>query len=110
MDNATITIHQKAKTWLDNGLNDQQIEHELLSAGTEARHIPDMLKEIKQLRNARKTSAGLMYILIGAVICLLSCILTMTSSYSQGNFAIVLYGFTTVGILIVFFGLMKIFN
>lgn len=109
MDNM-ISIQQKAKIWLDNGLNDQQIEAELLTSGTEARHIPGMLKEIKKLRNARKTSTGLIYIMIGAIICLLSCILTMTSSYSHGNFALVLYGFTTVGIIIVFLGLMKIFN
>lgn len=105
-----ITIQQRAKTWLDNGLNDQQIENELLAAGTDARHIPDMLKEIKRLRNARKTSTGLIYILIGAVVCLLSCVLTMTSTYSHSNFSVVLYGFTTIGIIIVFIGLMKIFN
>lgn len=106
----SITIQQRAKTWLDNGLNDQQIENELLTTGTDARHIPDMLKEIKKLRNARKTSSGLIYILIGAVVCLLSCVLTMTSTYSNSNFSLVLYGFTTIGIIVVFIGLMKIFN
>lgn len=109
MDN-TITIQQRAKVWLDNGLNDQQIEAELVAAGTDQRHVPDMLKEIKKLRNARKTANGLIYILIGAVVCLLSCVLTMRSSYSNSNFNLILYGFTTVGIILVFIGLMKIFN
>ncbi|OSZ78730.1 hypothetical protein CAP35_10925 [Chitinophagaceae bacterium IBVUCB1] len=109
MSNAA-SIEQRAKKWLDNGMTDAQIENELLASGTDARHIGYMLIEIKKLRNARKTANGLIFILVGAVTCLLSCVLTMTSSYSNSNFSLVLYGFTTIGIIIVFVGLMKIFN
>ncbi len=105
-----ISIEQRAKTWLDNGMSDTQIEAELLATGADERHVIAMLTEIKKLRNARKTANGLIYILIGAVTCLLSCILTMTSSYSNSNFSLILYGITTIGIIIVFIGLMKIFN
>ncbi len=104
------SIHNLAKGWLDNGLSNEQIIDELHKHGVDERHIPDMLAEIKKLRNARKTSNGLILILIGAVTCLLSCVLTMTSSYSHTAFEIVLYGFTTIGILVVVWGLMKIFN
>jgi hypothetical protein len=105
-----VSVEQRAKKWLDNGVTDKQIEAELLASGTDTRHISDMLAEIKKLRNARKTANGLIFILAGAVTCLLSCVLTMTSSYSNSNFSMVLYGFTTIGIIIVFVGLMKIFN
>ena len=110
MEVNNTAIQTVAKEWLDKGYNNEQIKTELQKRGFEERHLPEMLKEITRLRNARKTSAGLMLILIGGVVCLLSCVLTMTSNYSHSNFAIVLYGFTTIGILIVFGGLMKIFN
>jgi hypothetical protein len=110
MDVNNASVHVHAKEWLDKGYDNEQIIIELKKIGFNERHLPEMLAEIKKLRNARKTSSGLMLILIGAVLCLLSCVLTMTSSYSHGNFSIVLYGFTTVGIVLVFGGLMKIFN
>ncbi len=106
----SMSIEQRAKTWLDKDMNDVQIEAELLATGADERHVATMLAEIKKLRNARKTANGLIYILIGAVTCLLSCILTMTSSYSNSSFSLILYGITTIGIIIVFVGLMKIFN
>jgi len=110
MDIAGASILNEAKEWLDKGLGTEQIMLELKKRGFDERHIPEMMAQIKKLQNARKTSGGLILILIGAVICLLSCVLTMTSSYSHTNFAVILYGFTTLGILIVFGGLMKIFN
>lgn len=110
MDIAGVSILTEAKEWLDKGLGTEQIMLELQKRGFEERHIPEMMAQIKKLQNARKTSNGLIYILIGAVVCLLSCVLTMTSSYSNSNFGLMLYGFTTLGILIVFVGLFKIFN
>ncbi|MBS1771830.1 MAG: hypothetical protein JST82_03145 [Bacteroidetes bacterium] len=107
---SNTNIQWEVKEWLDKGLSNDDIAVELGKRGFDERSLPEMMAEIKRLRNARKTSSGLILILIGGVVCLLSCILTMTSSYSHTNFEIVLYGFTTLGILIVFGGLMKIFN
>lgn len=104
------SIPPQAADWLDKGYSTEQITAELRNRGFDERQLPEMLAEIKRLRNARSLSKGLILILVGAVVCLLSCILTMTSSYSHSNFGIILYGFTTIGILIVFAGLMKIFN
>lgn len=108
--NATPSVHTEAKKWLDDGLSNEQIMAELQKHGFDGIGLQQMMVEIKKLRNARKTSSGLILIFIGGVVCLLSCILTMTTSYSHSNFAIVLYGFTTLGILIAFGGLVKIFN
>lgn len=81
-----------------------------MKRGFEEHSLPEMMNEIKKLRNSRKTSGGLILILAGAMLCLLSCILTLTGSYSGTSFQLVLYGITTVGILITFGGLIKIFN
>ena len=105
-----LNIQQAAKEWLDNRLSDEDIKAELMKRGVDERGLTELMKEIKQLRNSRKTSAGLMLILVGAVFCLLSCILTLTGTYSDSNFQLILYGITTLGILVAFGGLMKIFN
>ena len=52
---------------------------------------------------------GLTLILIGAVICLMSFALSITASETHLNFPLVLYGLTSVGIIVVFAGFMKVF-
>lgn len=108
MDTNLSSIHTRATEWLDKGYDNQQISNELMKLGIEEGHVPEMLKEIVKLRNSRKTASGLVFILIGAVICLISCIVTLTSD--THNITFVLYGLTSLGIIIVFGGLMKIFS
>ncbi|MCD6064978.1 MAG: hypothetical protein K0R82_2889 [Flavipsychrobacter sp.] len=102
-----ISISLKANDWFAKGLTLKQVEEELLQSGTEPRHVPELMAEIKKLYNARKTSRGLVLILIGAVLCLLSCVLTLMSF---GDISLVLYGMTTIGLIVVFAGLVQIFS
>jgi hypothetical protein len=105
-ENSSVLL--KANDWFAKGLSLKDIEAELVQSGIEPRHVPELMAEIKKLRNAKRTSRGLILILIGAVICLVSCIITLFSSYS--DLSLVLYGLTSVGIIIVFAGLMQIFG
>lgn len=101
-------IQMKANNWFAQGLDNKQIEAELAKEGIDERHIPEMLQEIKKLRNARRTTRGLWLILAGAATCLGSCIITLSSSYSNMHMA--LYGLTSIGILLAFAGLAYIFK
>lgn len=106
MSQNTIT-HDYVLGWLEKGLSNNQIEAELISLGIEERNIPEMLKEITKMRNARNTTKGLYLMLAGASLCLISCVVTLMSSQTS---AIMLYGVTSVGIIIIFAGLVKIFG
>ena len=107
MNQQNLSIEQKSNEWLAAGYTYKQIDDELSAMGIEEAHRPAMLKEINKLRNAQKTTKGLIYILIGAVLCLASCLLTIL--LPQSNTTLVLYGLTSIGIIIVFIGLMQIF-
>ena len=102
------TILLKANNWFAQGFDNKQIEAELAREGIDERHIPEMLKEISKMRNARKTTRGLWLILAGAATCLGSCVITLNSSY--GNMHMALYGLTSIGIILVFAGLAYIFK
>ena len=106
----SLNIQHAAKEWLDHRLSNEEIKTELLKRGFEEHNLPEMMKEIARLRNARKTSSGLILVLAGAVLCLLSCVLTLTGSYTGSSFQLILYGITTLGILVSFGGLIKIFG
>ncbi len=101
-------IEQHIKEWISNGLQLKEMEQKLGELGMEEGSIPAMMKEIAKLRNARKTAKGLVYILIGAAMCLISCIVTLVMPESDTT--LVLYGLTSLGIIVVFIGLMHIFN
>lgn len=92
---------------LNRGRKREQIVSELLSSGHEAYYVKKLVEETYKMRLGKLRQQGLVLILIGAIICLLSCILTMTTSHSTMPF--VLYGLTSVGVIIVFAGFTKVF-
>lgn len=94
---------------LDQGQNREEIENDLMQKGHEERFVKDLLQETIKLRNAKMRTQGLALILGGALICLVSCVLTISSSVTYNNVPWVLYGLTTVGILVVFAGFVKVF-
>lgn len=103
--NANI-IEQQAPQWVKQGWDDPRVKEELLQRGIDERYIPDMMVQVRKLRNAHKTASGLYFVLAGAVCCLFSCILTLAVPGSNTGF--VLYGLTSIGILVAFLGLYKI--
>lgn len=107
MGEIKLSIQDRAAQWLQKGLNNKQVEAELLQLGIDERNIPEMIREFTKIRNARNTTTGLYFILAGALFCLISCILTLAFSSAT---ALILYGLTSVGVIIIFVGLAKIFG
>lgn len=107
MAEVKLSIQDLAAQWLQKGLNNKQVEAELLQLGIEERNIPEMLREFTKMRNARNTTIGLYFIMAGALLCLISCILTLAFSSAT---VVILYGLTSVGVIIVFVGLARIFG
>ena len=102
-------VATRAKGWLAGRLDNTAIASELLQIGIEDRHIPEILQEINKLRDSRKTAKGLTFVALGALVCLLSCVLTILMSQSDMQ-GVILYGMTSVGLLIIFAGLISIFG
>jgi hypothetical protein len=103
------TLSAHIMSMLNDGLGRETVTKELISKGHDEQYVTELVGELAKLRNAKRRSQGLTLILCGAVVCFASFLLTITSSFSQGSFPIVLYGLTSLGILIVFAGFMKVF-
>ena len=95
---------------LRKGMKDDAIEKTLRNQYQDDYLVNNLMKEVKRLRNQQRTTNGLILAIIGAGLLLLSCVLSLTGSISSGSFSIYLFGFTTIGIAIVFAGLVKIFG
>jgi len=105
-----IPIAKLTEVWVEQGLSNNDIKQKLAFNGYDDKYISELLKEVTKLRNAKKTTRGLTFILIGACLCLLSCILTLSHAFTGSGFSFALFGITTIGILLVFGGLVYIFG
>lgn len=94
---------------LQDGRGREYIEQQLIEQGHEVRFVKEIVAENVKLHYTRRRTQGLFFILAGAVVCFLSCVLTLMHAFSQASFSMVLYGLTSAGIILVFIGFMKIF-
>lgn len=94
---------------LQEGERRAQIVQELLEQGHEMRFITEIMDEALKLHYARKRSKGLVLIMVGAMVCFTSFLLTISGVVSGDAHGFALFGLTTIGVVIVFAGFVLIF-
>ena len=94
---------------LDNGEKREDIERNLVAMGHDGAFVKQLIAETATLRYAQRRSKGLILILSGALICLISFLLTITEAVSGNTYYTVLFGLTSLGVIVVFIGLMYVF-
>lgn len=103
------SVSKLVSSMLHNEMSRDEIETQLLEQGYEAAFVKELVAESVKMRDLKRRTQGLALILSGAVICFFSFLFTITSSYTHSSFPYVLFGLTSVGIVVVFAGLMKVF-
>lgn len=93
---------------LSNGKNKAEVAAELASRGHDEQLIESMIKDSMQQLAIRRRTKGMALVMVGAFICLLSCVTTILSG-SADHSSFTLIGLTSLGIMVVFAGLMMIF-
>jgi len=109
MANETTTLGQDVLGLLEQGQSREQVEAHLLEQGHDVKYVSELVRETIKFRQAKRMAQGLALIAGGAVICLVSCVLTITLNLSHETFGWVLYGLTSVGIIGIFAGFMRVF-
>ena len=108
-ESSHVPVSQYILSLLNKGQKKEQIETELLDKGHEEYFVKQVVAETIKMRHAKMRSQGLMLILAGAVVCLMSCLQTLSGSFTESSFPLVLYGLTSAGIILVFAGFVKVF-
>jgi len=103
------TIAAYVMSLMNQGMDRVRIEAVLHAKGHDDQFVRDVIAETARLRDARRRSQALILILVGAVICFLSFLLTITGSFSDSSFPYVLFGLTGLGIVIALAGFARIF-
>jgi hypothetical protein len=95
--------------WMAEKLDNHKIQEELQVQGHDAASIEAHLYEFKKAKQAKRQHAGFIYMALGAFLGLVSCILSLTNPIPQLYYAI-LYGLTSVALLIIFLGFYYVFE
>ena len=94
---------------LNSGMSAPEIEKELHSLGVNTEAIAEFLKKIRKRKIAKRQSVGFMYMAAGAFIGFLSCVFTIAEVF-PGFTGFVLYGLTSIAVLLVVAGLYLLFE
>lgn len=94
---------------LKNNWETEKISEQLFAQGHDEMSVDLLLREFKKLRNAKRQQIGFLLAGIGAFLGLLSCLLTIFNPFPE-LFNVILYGLTSVAIIIAFVGLYYIFE
>ena len=95
--------------WIINKPDLATIEAELLSKGMDANSISSYISEYKRLRNSQRQFIGFFCIGLGAFLGFISCILSIFNPVPD-LYHLILFGLTSVAILIIFYGLFCLFE
>lgn len=94
---------------LKNNWETEKVSEQLFAQGHDEMSVDLLLREFKKLRNAKRQQIGFLLAGIGAFLGLLSCLLTIFNPFPD-LFNVILYGLTSVAIIIAFVGLYYIFE
>ena len=101
----TATIQQ----WISAKLEPKAIEHELFSKGFDADAIAAYLKEYKRVLNSKRQVNGFICMAVGAFLGFISCVLSLVNPIPE-LYNVILFGLTSISVLIIFLGLYFVFE
>jgi hypothetical protein len=91
------------------GASEEEILAELSSHGITENEARDIISSWKKEKAVQKQKNGLALLVIGSIACFISCVLTIADVFpALNNFF--LYGLTSMGVVVVFGGLVLVFE
>lgn len=101
-------MYHLAYMLVERGAGTESLELHLKQKSDDIVLITVVITEVKKDYYAKMRKEGNVYVSIGSVLALLGFVITCMNFHANRSFDYAMYGFTTVGIILVFFGLYKI--
>ena len=108
----TITdseIQSKVQQWIADYSEAEKITKELTALGYDEETIEAHLKAFNKEKRSKTVSRAMLFVGIGALLGFLSCVNSIINPFPSLYFPI-LYGVTSISVLLVFYGLYLIFE
>lgn len=102
-DTNTIST-SKIQQWIADKLDEQKIVAELSALGHDSDTIEAHLKEFNRVKYTKRQNSGLVYLVVGAVLGFVSCVLSILNPFPE-LFNWILYGITSIAVVLICAGL-----
>lgn len=103
-------FYLRAKHLFELNKNFVYIKEQLLVFGADESTSDEIISQLKKIHYANKRKRGSLIVLTGAILLLIGFVMTVSNFYANTSFAFVMYGFTSVGLLVIFIGLYDCFG
>ena len=100
----------EAKRLTAMGIDKSDIEHKLNEMGADAAVIEAIMAQLKKIQYAKRSSRGVILFFIGAFILVFGFVITFFLFHSGDSMKWAMYGLTTLGTAVLFFGIIDIFG
>lgn len=108
---STFEMHfEQVEKWLAQGQTRDYIHQKLVEAGLVEEKASALVDSIVNERVSKHRQRGIILILVGSVLLVLGFLLTVFLFHANASIDLVMYGLTSVGILILLKGLVDIFG
>ncbi len=107
-DDIWDTLYVYAKEQIDRNVSFSEIENSLKQKTNDLNLINEIIKQIKKAHYAVKRKQGLIKVLFGSLFLVVGFAITCFNFHSNQSFTIVMYSFTTIGLLLLFWGLYEV--
>ena len=106
----TVSLDKRTiQQWINAKLDKDAVKGKLQLMGLDADTIASYLNEFTRMKNSKRQFTGFVYTGIGAFLGFLSCILTLINPIPE-LYDLILFGLTSVAILVIFAGLYFLFE
>jgi len=95
--------------WITDNFDIERINVEMSALGFNTEMREAYLKEYKSILRSKRQSIGFILLVVGAIIGFISCVLTLTNIF-PGLFYWILYGLTSIALLLILAGLYLVFE
>jgi hypothetical protein len=101
-------LYQFAKDLADRRVSFEEIENKLSSKTTDTVVISEIIKQIRKEQHSVYLKNGTVKILFGILFLVSGFIITCVNFHSNESFTVVMYSTSTIGLILVFWGLYDI--
>lgn len=102
------SLYVFAKNLADNNVSFNEIEQQLTQKTSDAGLVAEITNQVKKVHFAVKRKNGFIKLGFGALFLLAGFLVTCINFHSNQSFTIVMYSSSSVGLLLIFWGLYDI--
>ncbi len=95
--------------WIKNNFDHERIRQQMIAQGSDEASIEEHLQAFKKKKQLRKQGVGFIYIAAGSILGFIGCVIAMVNPFPE-FYHMLLYGFGSISMLIVFWGLYQVFE